>query len=355
MRTTYTSKLIAPLLAVMVLLAAMPEVARAQDPCQDPGNLTFNCQFDTFDYIPPYGAVASGWTAFVEFAVETPAFNSAGETPLAPAQEIFSGWLPFTAGIYQQVQVTPGLAYVAAIGWAPYASYDERGERNQGQFIGRKVGIDPQGGADPTSPDVVWSPEVWDDLGGVFPQLRVSAVAKGATITVFVRANNPQSHGNDKVWFDAVTLSVDPNQPAVTPTPEPPSPTPTSPPPTATSTPLPPTETPPPTDTPLPSATASAPPTHTPAPTDTPAPTLTSTATPEAEATEIAAEAAVANVPSTPTATVSAATATAVPALQPDSPDGGPKILLAVAAVSFGGAGVLGAVALLLWLSQGRT
>ena len=339
----------------MVLLAAMPGVAQAQDPCQDPGNLTFNCQFDTFDYIPPYGAVATGWTAFVEFAVETPAFNSAGETPLAPAQEIFSGWLPFTAGILQQVEVTPGLAYVAAIGWAPYASYDERGERNQGQFIGRKVGIDPLGGADPMSPDIVWSPEVWDDLGGVFPQLRVSAVAKGATITVFVRANNPQSHGNDKVWFDAVTLAVDPNQPAVTPTPEPPSPTPTSPPPTATSTPLPPTETPLPTDTPLPTATATTLPTHTTVPADTPAPTSTSTATPEAEATEIAAEAAAPNVASAPTATISAATATPVPAPQPDSPDRAPKILLAVAAISFGGAGVLGVVALLLWLSQRRT
>ena len=338
MRARHARKLVGPLLVVLLLLAAMPEVAQAQDPCQDPGNLTFNCQFDTFDYIPPYGAVASGWTAFVEFAVETPAFNSAGETPLAPAQEIFSGWLPFTAGIFQQVEVTPGLAYVAAIGWAPYASSDEKGDRNQGQFIGRKVGIDPLGGADPTSPDIVWSPEVWDELGGVFPQLRVSAVAQGGTITVFVRANNPHSHGNDKVWFDAVTLTVDPNQPAPTSTPVPPSPTPTSPPPTATSTPLPPTETPSPTDTPLPTAT--------PVPTDTPAPTFTSTTI--REATETVGEAAAPNVASAPTATISAATATPVRAPQPETSDWVPKILLAVAVISFGGAGVLGAVALLV-------
>ena len=336
-----TRWLIAPLLAIL-LLAGMPTVVRAQDPCQDPGNLTFNCQFDTFDYLPPHGAVASGWTPFVEFAVEPPAFNSAGETPVAPAQEIFCAWLPFTAGIYQQVQVTPGVAYVAAIGWAPYASSDERGQRNQGQFIGRKVGIDPSGGTDPTSGQIVWSPEVWDELGGVFPQLRVSAVARSQTVTVFVRANNPQSHGNDKVWFDAVTLMVDPTQPTATPTQVPPSPTPTSPPPTATATPLPPTETPVPTETPL--ATATAQPTDTPVPTSTPAT--------EPTATEGAEEVVAPNVAPAPTDMVADRPArTAVR----DASDWVPSVLLVVAIVSFAGAGVLGGVALLLRRSQGRT
>ena len=353
MRVRHTRRLIAPLLAVTVLLAAMPGVVQGQDICQDPNNLTFNCQFDTFDYIPPHGAVATGWTAFVEFAVQPPAFNSSPETPAEPAQEIFSGWLPFTAGIFQQVEVTPGVAYVAAVGWAAYASFGEGGERNSGQFIGRKVGIDPSGGTDPTSPNIVWSPEVWDELGGIFPQLRVSAVAQGGTITVFVRANNPQSHGNDKVWFDAVTLAVDPNQPAVTPTPVPPSPTPTSPPPTATSTSLPPTETPPPTDTPLPTATATTLPTATPVPTDTPAPTSTSTTIPEA--TETAAGEAAANVGPSPTETTPVVAPVPGPAARADTLDWVPTILLMVAVVSLGGAAVLGAVALLLRRSQGRT
>ena len=339
-----TRWVLAPLLAVL-LLAAIPTAVRAQDPCEDPGNLTFNCQFDTFDYLPPHGAVASGWTPFVEFAVQPPAFNSAGETPLAPAQEIFSAWLPYTAGIYQQVQVTPGVAYVAAIGWAPYASSDDQGQRNQGQFIGRKVGIDPSGGTDPTSGEIVWSPEVWDELGGVFPQLRVSAMARGQAVTVFVRANNPQSHGNDKVWFDAVTLMVDPTQPTATPTQVPPSPTPTSAPPTATATPLPPTETPVPTETALATATAQ--------PTDTPAPT--STAATEPTATEGSEGAVAANVAPAPTDTIPVAEDR--PALAPvrETSDWVPTVLLIVAIVSFAAAGVLGGVALLLRRSQGRT
>ena len=325
---------IALLLAVLLLAVPVP-VVQAQDPCEDPGNLTSNCQFDAFDYVAPYGAVASGWTPFIEFAVEPPAFNGSGETPLAPAQEIFSGWLPFTAGIYQPVEVTPGVAYVAAIGWAAYASYDDQGRRNSGLFIGRKVGIDPFGGTDPTSSAIVWSPEVWDEEGGIFPELRVSAMAQSSVVTVFARAHNPQSHGNDKVWFDAVSLKVDPTQPTATPTPMPPSPTPTSPPPTPTSTPLPPTDTPAPTDTPTPIAT------DTPTPTSSPTATATATQTPTPTDTP-AASFVPASVPTArPTLTP-----TPAPMFNPSSWI--PNILLGVAVLSFIGVGILGGTLILL-------
>jgi hypothetical protein len=329
----------------MVVTAAMPSVVEAQDICQDPSNLTVNCQFDTFDQIAPYGAVASGWMPFVEFPVEQPPdFKSSPETPAAPAQEIFCGWLAFAAGIYQQVQVSPGVAYVATIGWAAYASYGD--ERNSGLFIGRKVGIDPLGGTDPTSPSIAWSPEVWDELGGLFPQLSVSAVAQRQVITVFVRAHNPQSHGNDEVFFDAVTLKADPSQPAPTATPAPPSPTPTSPPPTFTSTALPPTAKPQPTDTPPPTATLTAQSTRTPVPTHTSEPTATATTAPEASQTP--GEAVAANVAALPTATSPATAATPAPAPQREAYDWVPTILVAVAAASFLGAGVLGILLLVL-------
>ena len=336
-----TVRLPGALFTLLLLLAANTRFAQAQDICQDPGNLTLNCQFDTFAPIAPYGLVASEWTPFVEFPVEQPpAFNSSTETPAAPAQEIFCGWMPFAAGIYQQVQVSPGVAYVASIGWAAYFSYGD--ERNSGQFIGRKVGIDPLGGTDPTSPSIVWSTEVWDELGGVFPQLRVSAVAQRQTITVFVRAHNPQSHGNDKVFFDAVTLKADPTQPAATPTPVPPSPTPTSPPPSTTATALPPTETPAPTNTPLPSETTTAQPTDTPPPTDTPSPTSTpsvvASATPELAV----------NVAPTATQTGATPTATAVAQRGGTPVDWVPVVLLGVSVAAFAGAGTLGGVLLFL-------
>jgi hypothetical protein len=335
MGVRHTGRLVAPLVAVVVLVAAMPAVVQAQDICEDPANLTVNCQFDTFDQIAPYGDVASEWTPFVEFPVEQPpAFNSSPETPAWPAQEIFCGWLPFAAGIYQQVQASPGVAYVAAIGWATYASYGEGGDRNSGQFIGRKVGIDPLGGTDPTSASIAWSPEVWDEEDGIFPQLRVSAVAQRQTITVFVRAHNPQSHGNDKVFFDAVTLMVDPTQPTATATTVPPSATPTSPPPTFTSTALPPT------------ATLSAQSTQTPVATHTSEPTSTATTAPEVSQTP--EEAVAPNVAALPTAISPTAVVTPVPAPQRETYDWVPTILVAVAAASFLGAGVLGMVLLVL-------
>jgi len=170
-------------------------------------------------------------------------------------------------------------------------------------------------------------------------------MARSQTVTVFVRANNPQSHGNDKVWFDAVTLMVDPTQPTATPTQVPPSPTPTSRPPTATATPLPPTETPVPTETPT--ATATAQPTDTPVPTSTPAT--------EPTATEGAEEVVAPNVAPAPTDTIPVAEDR--PALAPvrETSDWVPTVLLIVAVVSFAAAGVLGGVALLLRRSQGRT
>ena len=317
------------LLFVLLLVVPVPAV-KAQDRCEDPANLTFNCQFDSFDFVPPYGDVAKGWTPFIEFAVEgqLPAFESDSESPAAPAQLIWSAWLPFSAGIYQQVEVTPGVAYVSAIGWAAYASYDDQGGRNSGLFIGRSVGIDPFGGTDPASADILWSPEVWDDRRD-FSILRVSAVAQAPSVTVFVRAHNPQSHGNDKVWFDAVTLKVDPTPPTATPTPMPPSPTPTSPPPTATSIPPAATDTPAPTDTASPLATET--------PTPTPSPTATGTAT------------------ATPMPThTSAPTPTRAPTPNPTGePRFGlstwtPNILLALAALSFVGVVILGGVLILL-------
>ncbi len=333
------------LLAGLLLSVPMAAV-RAQDICADPNNLTFNCQFDTFDYVVPYGEVATGWTPFVEFAVagQAPSFEKEDlESPLAPAQLIWSNGLAFTAGLYQQVEVIPGVAYTAHIGWAPYASYDDRGNRNSGLFIGRKVGIDPFGGREAASPDIVWSSEIWDAEGGVFPQLRAWAVAQRPVITVFVRAHNPQSHGNDKVWFDAVSLTLDPTQPtatstAVLPTSTAVPPTTTAVRPTSTSTSLPSTPirtSPSPTDTPTPTQAVLSAPTDT--PTLLPSPTATAAATQADTLTDALLPTAA------PTSTLAPTTAP-----QADLSALIPNTLLGLALFAFVGAGLLGGALILL-------
>jgi hypothetical protein len=296
------------------------------DPCVDPNNLTYNCQFDKS--FP--GGVPEGWTRFDE--ASPPAFDQSHDTPFdGTSLRIWSDGVPFTSGIYQQVSnVTPGTAYVAAIGWAPATTNWKREEGN----IERMLGIDPLGGTDSTSPNVIWGP-VYSGKSRA-PDLHVSAVAQNAAITVFVRVRVPQSHGVEQVFLDAVGLRPDPNQPPPTDTPVPP-----------TDTPVPPTDTPvPPTDTPIPPTDTPVPPTDTPLPTDTPTlePTATPTHTPTPPATAVALD----NNPAPrPKAT---AGPRAAPASESRSQtrDLVPYIFLFAGFASFGGAAVM--VGLMVWL-----
>lgn len=274
-----------------VLLLGAVSIARAQGEsrCPEvgdiPGNLVFNCSFER-DWVGiDFGEIGEGWGYFVEAG--RPAFVHStferrhGDT----AQQIWSDGEAFTASIYQQVNVTTGVAYQAHVGWAVVASTNPDGSRNTGPLIERKIGIDPTGGTDPTSGGVLWSPSLWEDTKDS-SILAVTAVAQGPIITLFVRAHNPASHGADQVFFDLVSLVVSPEQP--TPTPLPPTPTSTSVPPAPVS----PTPTPTPTPTPVP-------PTATPIP---PSPTSTATPTP---------------LPPTPTFTPVPPTATPTPSPPP--------------------------------------
>jgi hypothetical protein len=239
--------------------------AGARNPCLEPGNLTFNCSFDTFaDHTEGEKRyqVPAGWWLFV----------LAGDLDYRPADDTYWGapslWMlsdgvPFTAGIFQQVQVTPGVVYQTDIGWAAVTQKD----------FERKLGLDPTGGTDPTASTVIWGRSEWGM--DPWPDLTVSARATGPTMTVFVWVHHPATYGNDWIFLDAVGLWPDASQPAATLTPTP-TPVPTRKPPTRTPTPVPPTYTPTPLPaTPTATATATPWPTDTPRPSDTPQPTAT--------------------------------------------------------------------------------
>jgi hypothetical protein len=276
------------LLTGLLLVMLLPSPAQAQDPC-DPGNLIPNCRFDSFSGSPPR-QVPSGWAPYVisgdlTFVQDVDTFFG------PPSLRMWSSGGTFTAGIYTQVSgLTPGTAYFASIGW---------GGPNAPETFGRRLGIDPTGGTDPLSPNVVWGPLHYGP-GRILnrpgphspdkPNLDVSAVAQSDTVTVFLWVEHPRSTGDNLIFIDNIGLRVDPNQPPPTPTPIPatdtPIPTATPVPATATSTATAtatPTETPTatathtPTDTPT--ATATATPTDTPTQTPTPTETPTATAT----------------------------------------------------------------------------
>jgi hypothetical protein len=245
--------------------------AGAHNPCQEPGNLTRNCGFDTFaDHWQGENRyqVPTGWGYYILGGDLR--FSPSNDTYWgAPSLEMFSDGVPFTAGIYQQVSVTPGMVYQADAGWAAVSRPD----------FERKLGLDPTGGIDPLAATVMWGPSEWG-LNS-WPDLTVSTRATGPTMTVFVWAHHPKTYGDDGFYLDAVGLWPDPNQPAATVTPTP-SPTATRKPPTRTPAPAPAMDTPTaipsatPTETPLPTLTST--PTETPTP--TPTATWTSTPTP---------------------------------------------------------------------------
>ena len=240
--------------------------------CAEPGNLTFNCGFDVFvDHFEGEKRlqIPDGWWYFILDG--NPDFRPSDDTYWgAPSLWLLTDGVPFTAGIYQQINVTPGVVYQADAGWAAVTVGD----------YGRKLGLDPTGGTDPLAPSVIWGPAEWGINS--WPDLTVSARATGPTMTVFVWVSHQQTYGNDWIFVDAVGLWPDASQPAATITPQP-SPTPTRKPPTRTPKPVPPTDTP---AEPPPSPTLTDTPTDTPTeaptdvPTDTPTPPPSPTWTP---------------------------------------------------------------------------
>lgn len=318
-------------LTVLILITAVSGATAQEykpDPCADPNNLTRNCRFDSF----AGGGVPERWTRFDE--VGNPAFDQSGDSFAPPSLRIWSDGVPFTSGIYQQVpNVTPGRAYVADIGWAP-AQINQKKQEG----IERMLGIDPLGGNDPTSPNVVWGP-VYSGKSRQ-PDLQVSAVAQNTTITVFVRVRVPQTHGKDEVFLDQVGLKPDPNQPPPTNTPIPP-----------TDTPIPPTNTPaPPTDTPIPPTDTPVPPTDTPLPTETP--TLEPTATPTHTPTPPATAVVLANNPAPRPKATAGPRATSLPESRFQTRDWVPYLFLFAGFASFGGAAVMVGLMVWLWKSQ---
>ena len=320
------SSVLALFFVVVALSPPATLPAMAQHGC-DPGNLIPNCDFEQSSGDLPSGWAAQVLSGQVGFRLVQ---GSASHSSYGQSSLLLSSNDAYVATINTQVGgVQPGTAYKASIGWgAPAPPTDS---------FGRQLGIDPTGGTDANSPNVVWGPMHWGDARGLnYPppdvNVDVSAVAQAPTITVFVKVDHNRSVPNSMIFLDAVSLFVDPVQPPPTAIP------PTAIPPTATSPPKPaprlaPAKTAVPTVAATPTATMTATVTPTPTPTSTPTitPTPTATYTPTATPTS--------TLPPRPKATPGAATAAATAAADPKGP-ASPVILI-------GGLGALGCAGLL--------
>jgi hypothetical protein len=124
------------------------------------------------------------------------------------AQNMWSSY-QFDAGIYQQISgVTPGQGYGFDIPIVTYwrgPGYPD----SDGKMV-KQVGIDPAGGTDPTSSNIIWSNADTNDKAWVY--MDVAATAQASTITVFARVqagdNQSVNHTDlDMVYFDAAHVA----------------------------------------------------------------------------------------------------------------------------------------------------
>ncbi len=123
------------------------------------------------------------------------------------SQHYFSFWSTHEAGFYQQQSAIVGGNYCFSIyghSWSSRLTLPGfLSDPNDHGSLFQKVGIDPTGGTDWESPNIIWSDErmQYDEFG----LFKIETIAQAETITVFAysRPDVPVKH-NDVYWDDAV-------------------------------------------------------------------------------------------------------------------------------------------------------
>lgn len=230
--------------------------------------------------------VATGWTPWHAPRTATmPSFQNATPKYLAASAANANGIVPrirtgsdaqifyafyetFDGGIYQQITgITPGTELrfsIYAYVWS--TTFDDPNVSEEPGTVAVRVGIDPRGGTDGLSSNVVYStPVVAYDA---FREYSIITRAESTTVTVFVRASIGEPVQYSYIYLDDAVLAPT----TAMPTPVPATNTPVRP----TNTPVPPTSTPvPAVGTPVPTTvvvSSPVPPTPTTGPTNTPFP-----------------------------------------------------------------------------------
>ncbi len=201
--------------------------AQAQNLLANPG---FEDPYVASGDIPPR-EVAEGWNRWhVPRPADAPLYiNSEPEYYAAApdtdrirsgdnAQLILSLYATHTGGLYQTVS---GITVGAQLRFSVYAyvwstRFDEVEISEEDGNVLVSVGIDPEGGTDGESPNIIWSDpiEVYDG----YNEYSVEAVAQNTSITVFIRTaiGNPVKH--NYIYVDDAALEVAAN--GATPDPE---------------------------------------------------------------------------------------------------------------------------------------
>ncbi|MCY3719072.1 MAG: LysM peptidoglycan-binding domain-containing protein [Anaerolineaceae bacterium] len=216
--------LLLPLMLPLIFVIGLAGVARAQNgnALDNPG---FEEEFGTRDG-DSLIEVAEDWTPWHRkpegdnaptWELLQPEFISARESDEfsfvlegEKAQSLRSFYATFDAGLYQQVgdvETDSWLRFSAfAWVWSSVTDDQEQSERDGDVFV--QVGIDPGGGTNPASEDVVWS-EVSYEIYDSWREYVVVTQSTDEDVTVFLRALVNDPVRNTQVWFDQTRLVLD--------------------------------------------------------------------------------------------------------------------------------------------------
>ena len=223
-RSTGKIAFIALSLLIMLLLAVLLSVPPAAAQTQ---NLLLNGDFEE-GYSQAEGFesawVAVGWEPFaITTGLDIPN-NPTGSQPVylasdstaATENRVLSGsrsqmwrtsYSSAFAGVSQRVPI-PADSTVRLSAWTYgwSSTGDDPSISQNGAWMRQRIGIDPTGGSDPNSPDIVWSPAAqYIDTWG---ELAVETTATSDHVTVYLTAYPNFVLPNNEVYYDKAQLSL---------------------------------------------------------------------------------------------------------------------------------------------------
>ncbi|HUS17644.1 MAG TPA: LysM peptidoglycan-binding domain-containing protein, partial [Chloroflexia bacterium] len=122
------------------------------------------------------------------------------------AQKYFTFYSVHDSGMFQQVShgITPGTNLRFSVymqGWSTNADY---GLSDFNQNMGMRIGIDPFGGTNPFSADVIWTPA--NDTFDRYALYVLEATARSSTVTVFTRSTPGAGNQHNDSYVDDASL-----------------------------------------------------------------------------------------------------------------------------------------------------
>jgi len=136
------------------------------------------------------------------------------------AQQWFNSFAKHTAGIYQRVSGLAAGVDLTLSAWVQaFSRNDDANWRESNGRYRMRIGIDPYGGADPESKDIVWCEAV--QPYDAYQRLEVTTKARSDRATVFVWGQAEWSVKHNNAYVDDVVLTVGEGAPPPVPPGEP--------------------------------------------------------------------------------------------------------------------------------------